>query len=295
MRDRFRSGYVALTGRPNAGKSTLLNAVLGYKVAIATPRRQTTRNRIAGIKTTEHAQIVLVDTPGFHPAQHRLGEHLLKTAKDTLREADLVAFVVAAGSDPAEDRDALSALKTSGKPAILVVNKTDTVSDRVTDDTVAAYSAVFPFRSVCRISALCGSGISEFLDEAGRSLPEGPKLYPDDQETDQTERSIAAEMIREKVIANTSEEVPHAAAVEVTGWSEKKPGIVSISATIYVERDGQKGIIIGNKGARLKKIGSEARREIEALLQTKVFLELWVKVSRDWRNDRRMLREMGYH
>ena len=294
MDETFRSGFIALIGRPNVGKSTLLNAVLGQKIAIVADRQQTTRNRILGIKTFEHAQMVFVDTPGIHIPRHALGASMVKAAREALREIDLIVFVTDADNKRDEDGPILSMLKDSKKPVVFVLNKADKKSLSEITEILHAYSSLFPFVALLSISALKGKGVSLLLERLHEFLPAGPKYYDEETVTDQYERFMASEIIREKIIKNTSEEVPHAAAVEILTWKEKKKGLVSISAAIYVEREGQKGIIIGKKGAMLKTIGRQARVDIEALLGARVFLELWVKVKRGWRDDNRMLRELGY-
>jgi GTPase len=294
MDEAFRSGFIALIGRPNVGKSTLLNAILGQKIAIVADRQQTTRNRIQGIKTFEHAQMVFVDTPGIHIPRHALGASMVKAAQEALREIDVIAFVTDAENKRDEDASVVGMLQDIKKPVVFVLNKADRKSPSEITEILQAYSSLFPFAAFLSISAQKGKGVSLLLEKLGEFLPAGPKYYDEEMVTDQYERFMAAEIIREKIIKNTSEEVPHAAAVEILSWKENKKGLVSISAAIYVEREGQKGIIIGKKGEMLKTIGRQARMDIEALLDSRVFLELWVKVKRGWRDNKHMLRELGY-
>lgn len=295
---KFRSGYVSLTGKPNVGKSTLLNTILGEKVAIVTSKPQTTRNRIIGIKTLPDAQIIFMDTPGIHKPIHKLGEMMVRIAKNTLMEVDLILFMV----EPEEPRGSseyiIELLKRLRKSVFLLINKVDVVKKPLLLPIIDTYSKLYPFKEIIPVSALTGEGVDDLLKDIVGYLPEGPKYYPDDIITDQIERFMVSETIREKVIHQTEEEVPYSVAVEVVEWEERqtKNGeeMVFIRANIYVERDSQKGIIIGSGGARLKSIGSNARIEIERLLGTKVFLELWVKTKRDWRYDERSLKELGF-
>lgn len=295
---RFRSGYVSLTGKPNVGKSTLLNTILGEKVAIVTSKPQTTRNRITGIKTLIDAQIIFMDTPGIHKPMHKLGKIMVKTAKNVVREVDLILFMVEPEELQASDEYIIELLKGLEKPVFLLINKVDVVKKPLLLPIIDTYSKLYLFKEIIPISALTGEGVDDLLKSIVGYLLEGPKYYPDDIITDQIERFMVSEIIREKIIAETEEEVPYSVAVEVIEWEEvlTKAGeeMVSIRANIYVERDSQKGIIIGAGGGRLKTIGTSARIDIERLLGTKVFLELWVKTKRDWRYDERVLRELGF-
>ncbi|MGO9954000.1 MAG: GTPase Era [Dissulfurispiraceae bacterium] len=292
--DTFRSGYVSIIGRPNVGKSTLLNTILGEKVAIVTPKPQTTRNRITGIKTLPHAQIVFIDTPGIHKPRQRLGEEMNRLAYESLAEVDIVLFMVEPEAPGSGDLFVLERIKQFYKPVYLLINKVDTVKKSEILPVIDAYSKLYPFREIIPLSALKTNGIDLLITTLERYLPEGPKLYPDDIVTDQMERFMVSEIIREKIIETTKEEVPYAVAVEVEEWSEREDGVVFIRANIYIEREGQKGIIIGKHGSRLRSIGMKARQDIEGLLRTRVFLELWVKIKKDWRSDERTLRELGY-
>ncbi|MBF0505502.1 MAG: GTPase Era [Nitrospirae bacterium] len=292
--EKFRSGYVSLTGRPNVGKSTLLNTILGEKISIVTPKPQTTRNRLVGIKTLHDAQIIFIDTPGIHRPKHKLGELIVAEARKAAAEVDIILFMVEPELPGPGDKHIVAMLDDLHKPVFLVINKVDTRKKPQLLPVIDAYSGLYPFREIIPVSALKGDGIDLLLDNIVQYLPEGPKYYPDDIMTDQIERFMAAERVREKVMQQTEEEIPHSAATEVVQWSERKDGVVFIAVNIYVERKGQKGIIIGKDGARLKAIGTAARIEIEQLLGAKVFLELWVKIKKDWRSDSRFLSELGF-
>ena len=296
---KFRSGYVSLIGRPNVGKSTLLNTILGEKVAIVTPKPQTTRNRLVGVKTLTDAQIVFIDTPGIHKPQHRLGELMVREARESAREVDLILFMTEPGEPGGGDKFIIDILDGLKKDAFLLINKADTVKKPELLPVIDAYSRLYPFREIIPVSALKGDGIGILLKSIVDRLPEGPKYYPDEIVTDQIERFMASEIIREKVMQQTEEEIPYSVAVEVTRWEERAQGegkgAVFISANIYVERDGQRGIIIGKGGSKLKAIGTGARIGIEGLLGTRVFLELWVKVKKGWRSNEKFLRELGFH
>jgi GTP-binding protein Era len=292
--EKFRSGYVSLVGRPNVGKSTLLNTILGEKVAIVTPKPQTTRNRINGIKTLPHAQIIFIDTPGIHKPRQRLGEVMNRAAFEALEEVDIVLFMVEPEAPRSGDLFVIERIKLVDKPVFLLINKLDTVKKNEILPVIDAYSKLYPFKEIIPLSALKTNGIDVLLETVVKYIPEGPKLYPDDIVTDQVERFMAEEIIREKIMETTQEEVPYSSAVEIEQWQVRDDGVVFIQANIYIERDGQKGIIIGNKGARLKSIGTKARQDIEGLLGTRVFLELWVKIKKDWRSDERALRELGF-
>lgn len=291
----FRSGFVSLIGRPNAGKSTLLNAILGEKIAIISDKPQTTRNRILGIKNLPQGQIVFLDTPGIHHSRSRLNQSMVKTALATYNEVDVIAFLIEA-NDPENDENdlILKTLEKTEKPIFLLINKIDLVEKEKILPIIDRFSKLRPYAQIIPVSALQGDGLGLLLDELLKVLPEGPQLFPEEMITDLPERFLAGEMIREKVFRLTRQEIPYSSAVVVDEFKEKEDkNLVVIKATIQVERESQKGIIIGEKGRMLKEIGSLARQEIESLLGTKVFLELWVKVEKDWREDPRALRRLG--
>ncbi|MBV8828256.1 MAG: GTPase Era [Acidobacteriaceae bacterium] len=280
-----RAGFVAIAGRPNAGKSTLLNALVGEKLAITAHQPQTTRTSIQGVLTTSEAQIIFVDTPGIHKSDTYFNQRMMDTVRTALDARDLVLYVADASRPvTTEDEHALAALP-KGVNAILVLNKTDRVDDkRLLLPLIARYSELHSFAETIPVSALKRDGTSELRQLIVRYLPQGPQLYPEDYLTDQPMRFMAAELIREKILRAARQEVPHAVAVLIDEW-EEIPNLTRISATIYVERQGQKVILVGGKGAMLKKIGIEARQEIERLLERKVFLSLFVKVQPKWRED----------
>ncbi len=292
----FRSGFVSIIGRPNVGKSTLLNRILGEKIVITSDKPQTTRNRIQGIHNVPDAQIVFIDTPGIHQARSRLNKYMVDVAVSSIREVDLILFLVEANQKPGEqEQEIIDVLAGATAPVFLVINKVDLTEKGAVLERIAAYNNLFPFREIVPVSAGTGDGVEYLVELVRKALPEGPVYFPDDILTDVPERFIAAEIIREKVFRLTRDEIPYATAVEVDSFKEREDGgLVSIAATITVERDSQKGIVIGKKGAMLKKIGSASRVEIEKLLNTKVFLELFVRVRKDWSEDERMLKELGY-
>jgi GTP-binding protein Era len=295
MSKTFKSGFVSIVGRPNVGKSTLLNQVVGQKVAIMSDKPQTTRNKIHGVYTTEHSQIVFLDTPGIHKPQSKLGDYMLKVTESTFREVDAVLFLV----DVVEgigggDRYIIEQLKKVETPVILVLNKIDQVHPEALLPIIATYKDLHSFVQIVPISAINGNNVSALLEQINQYLPEGPQYYPSDQVTDHPEQFVCAELIREKILHLTREEVPHSIAVAIEDMRVENNGVVRISAVIFVERDSQKGIIIGKKGALLKEIGRRARHDIEALLGSKIFLELWVKVKKDWRNQERVLKDLGF-
>ena len=290
----FHSGYVSIIGKPNVGKSTLLNAILGEKIAIVTPKPQTTRNKIVGIKSYPNAQIIFLDTPGIHSPRHRLGETMVRTALEALREVDIVLCMVEPSDLKKDDATVIGLLQKVKVPVFLLINKIDTVKKSSILKRIDYLNNIFTFSETIPISALKNEGIDLVIQKKCDYLPIGPKFYPEDIITDQLERFMTSEIIREKIMSMTKEELPYSVAVEISKWNERDDGLVSISCNIYVERDGQKAIIIGKQGAMLKSIGSAARHDIEKLLNTKVFLEMWVKVKKNWRNDYQLLKELGY-
>ncbi|CAA7603468.1 GTPase Era [era] [Acididesulfobacillus acetoxydans] len=290
----FHSGFVTVIGRPNAGKSTLLNHLLGQKVLIMSEKPQTTRNRIQCIVTEESGQIVFLDTPGIHKPKHKLGEYMLGAAKESLTDADIILYMVDAAVEYGGGEEyVLGLIRGTHTPCILALNKVDLLKRERLMQQVRKYSALMDFLAVVPVSALTGENTDELLRVILDALPPGPKYYPEDEVTDQPERFIIAELIREKVLQLTRDEVPHSIAVMVDEIEEKQ-SLTKIRATIMVERDSQKGIIIGQGGRLLKEIGSLARRDVEILLDGKVFLELWVKVKKDWRNRPDTLSRLGY-
>ena len=290
----YKSGFVAVIGRPNVGKSTLINKIIGQKVAITSDKPQTTRSRIQCILTTDDAQIIFLDTPGIHKPKFKLGEYMLKAAEGTLKEVDAIFFVIDATEKfGGGEKYILERLSATTKPVILVVNKVDLMEREKILPIIAEYSARRNFAAVVPISAALGTNVDALIDEAKKFLPEGVQYYPADMITDQPERLIIAELIREKILHATQDEVPHSIAVDVEEFTERDNGTIFIRATIYVERDSQKGILIGKGGAMLKNVGAAARPEIEMLLGAKIFLDLWVKVKRDWRNSIGALQSFG--
>jgi GTP-binding protein Era len=292
--NEFRSGFVSIIGRPNVGKSTLLNTILGEKVAIVTSKPQTTRNRILGIKTLPDTQIIFIDTPGIHKPRHRLGEIMVKTTMEALQEVDIILFMVEPHKPSGSDKVSMELLKKVQSPVFLLINKIDIIKKTELLPIIDNYKEMYQFHEIIPLSALKQDGIHLLIKKICEYLPYGPRYYPDDIHTDLLERFMVSEIIREKVMEMTEEEVPHAVAVEITDWLEREDGLISISSNIYVEREGQKGIIIGKRGAMLKSIETAARIDIEQLLNTKVFLELWVKVKKDWRDKKGVLTELGY-
>lgn len=291
----FKSGFVSIIGRPNVGKSTLLNAILGEKIAIVSPKPQTTRNRIRGIKNVEDAQIIFLDTPGIHYAKGYLNEFMVKEAISAIQDVDVIVYIVEASKTLGKDDSLIiDNLRRIKSPAILGINKTDITRKENILPLIAEYSKLYTFKEIIPISAIRGEGIEALLKIVAKLLPEGPKYFPEDILTDLPERFIVAEIVREKIFKLTRQEIPYSTAVVIDSFKEN-PKIVSISATINVERDSQKGIIIGKGGKMLKEIGTLARIDIEKLLGAKVYLELFVKVEKDWTKDKKLLKEFGYH
>ena len=292
----FRSGFISIIGPPNVGKSTLLNRILGTKIAITSNRPQTTRNRILGVKNLENAQLIFFDTPGIYPPKSLFGKHMVDTALTSCKDVDLILLMVEANhSITEEDHYALEFLLKSPFPVILVINKVDRVKKEILLPLIDAYSHLFKFSQIIPISALSGDGIDRLVGEILALLPKGPQYFPEDMITDQPERFIASEIIRETVIRNTYQEIPYSVAVSIDQFKEKADrNLIVIRATIHVEKPSQKGIIIGKKGAALKKIGSDARKEIENFLGAKVYLECWVHVEKNWTKSQTALRKLGY-
>lgn len=290
-----KSGFVAIVGRPNVGKSTLLNRVVGQKIAIMSDKAQTTRNKIQGVYTTDDAQLIFIDTPGIHKPKHRLGDFMVETAYSALREVDVTLFMISADQKRGKGDDfIIERLRQSQTPVFLVINKIDKVHP---DDLLAIiedYSSQMDFAEIVPISATEGNNFETLMKLLIDEMPEGPQYFPEDQITDHPEYFIVSELVREKVLLLTRDEVPHSVAVVVDSMKRDHNDKVHIQATIIVERDSQKGIIIGKGGKMLKQIGTKARLDIEHLLDDKVFLELWVKVQKDWRDKQTFLTDYGY-
>ncbi len=291
----FRSGFVSIIGKPNVGKSTLLNTLVGQKISIVTSRPQTTRNRILGIKNLQDTQIIFVDTPGIHKPTYRLGEILVREAVAATREVDIIFFLINPERPDEADLSIIETLRSAGKKTFLVINKIDLIPRGHLLPLIEEFSIMYPFDEILPISALKATGIDDLLRTAIGYLPEGPQYYPIDMVSDQLERFMISEVVREKIMYHMRHEIPHTVATEVTDWKEKKNGSVVIHANIYIEKDSQKGIIIGKRGSMLKTIGTEARKEIEDLLNTRVHLQLFVKVKKNWRQNATALRELGFH
>lgn len=296
MSENFKSGFVAIIGRPNVGKSTLMNQLIGQKIAITSKKPQTTRNRIQTVYTSERGQIVFLDTPGIHKAKNKLGEYMVNVAERTLQEADIVLWLVEPDTFiGAGERHIAEQLKNTKLPVILVINKVDTVSREEVLIFIDAYRKFYEFDEIIPVSALRGLNTEDVIDTIFKYLPYGPQFYDEDTVTDQPMRQIVAEIIREKALHALNEEIPHGIAVSIDSMKERTGGkITDIDATIVCERDSHKGIIIGKQGAMLKKIGTNARYEIEHLIEQKVNLKLWVKVKKDWRDSDLLMKHYGY-
>ncbi|PTI05803.1 GTPase Era [Staphylococcus warneri] len=290
-----KSGFVSIIGRPNVGKSTFVNRVIGHKIAIMSDKAQTTRNKIQGVMTRDDAQIIFIDTPGIHKPKHKLGDYMMKVATNTLSEIDAIMFMVNVNEDIGRgDEYIMDMLKDLKTPVFLVLNKIDLVHTDALMPKIEKYQEYMNFTEIVPISALEGLNVDHFIDVLKSYLPEGPKYYPDDQISDHPEQFVVGEIIREKILHLTSEEIPHAIGVNVDRMIKEDEDRVRIEATIYVERDSQKGIVIGKGGKKLKEVGKRARHDIEMLLGSKVYLELWVKVQKDWRNKVNFIRQIGY-
>ena len=291
-----KAAMITICGRPNVGKSTLTNALVGEKVAIVSPKPQTTRNRITAIVERGDTQFVLLDTPGIHKPRTRLGDYMVSVVKESVADVDCVVMMIEPIALVGPQEEALlQRLRETQCPAILVINKIDTVEKSLLLEVIALYSAAYDFDSVIPISAKTGDGLDDLLGELEKYAVEGPHFFPDDMITDQPERQICAELVREKLLKCLDKEIPHGTAVEITRFSEREDGIVEIDATIFCEKDSHKGIIIGKRGSMLKKIGELARADMESFLGTKVFLQTWVKVKENWRDSMAQLRNFGYN
>ncbi|PFR26110.1 GTPase Era [Bacillus cereus] len=294
-RKGYKSGFVSIIGRPNVGKSTFLNRIIGQKIAIMSDKPQTTRNKIQGVYTENDSQVIFIDTPGIHKPKHKLGDFMVKMAQTTLKEVDIVLFMVNAAEGFGRGEEfIIEKLKETKQPVFLVINKIDQVHPEQLLELIDQYRKLHEFAEIVPISALDGNNVEALIGTIKKYLPEGPQYYPDNQVTDHPERFIIAELIREKVLHLTREEVPHSVAVVIDAIQKREGGAVYVNATIIVERPSQKGIIIGKQGKMLKEVGKRARFDIEALLGSKVFLEVWVKVQKDWRNKMSQLRDLGF-
>lgn len=290
-----KSGFVSIIGRPNVGKSTFMNRVIGHKIAIMSDKAQTTRNKIQGVMTRNDAQIIFLDTPGIHKPKHKLGDYMMRVAKNTLSEIDAIMFMVNVNEEIGRgDEYIMEMLKNVKTPVFLVLNKIDLVHPDALMPRIEQYQKYMDFTEIVPISALEGLNVDHFIDVLKTYLPEGPKYYPDDQISDHPEQFVVSEIIREKILHLTNEEIPHAIGVNVDRMIKENDERVRVEATIFVERDSQKGIVIGKGGKKLKEVGKRARHDIEMLLGSKVYLELWVKVQKDWRNKVNFIRQMGY-
>ncbi|QPC46919.1 GTPase Era [Mangrovibacillus cuniculi] len=290
-----KSGFISIIGRPNVGKSTFLNRVIGQKIAIMSDKPQTTRNKVQGVYTDDRAQMIFIDTPGIHKPKHKLGDFMMKVATNTLREVDLILFMVNVTEGFGKGEEfILEQLEGVQTPVFLVLNKIDQVHPDQLLPIIQDYQSRYDFAELIPISALEGNNVETLLEVLYKYLPEGPQFYPADQVTDHPERFIVSELIREKALHLTREEIPHSLAVVIEKMERQEENRVHVMATIIVERDSQKGIIIGKRGAMLKEVGKRARQDIEALLGSKVYLELWVKVQKDWRNKSLHLRDFGF-
>lgn len=293
----FKAGFIAIIGPPNVGKSTLLNRMIGQKISITSQKPQTTRNRIQGIVNRPDAQLVFIDTPGIHKASSLLNTRIVDTALSVMGDVDVILLMVDASSPDAESETLLKkALQHQNRPVILALNKIDMVSRPTLLGMIGEWSAGYPFHAVVPVSARTGEQVNALLDELVKMLPEGKAFFPEENLTDVSVRFLAGEIVREKIFRQTGEEIPYAVAVSIDLFKEdeKKPGLTRIHATIHVERDSQKGIVIGKQGSKLKRIGEDARKEIETLLGSRVFLKLYVRVEKNWSRDVRSMTKFGY-
>ncbi len=290
-----KTAMITICGRPNVGKSTLTNALAGEKIAIVSNKPQTTRNRITAVCQRGETQFVFLDTPGFHKPRTRLGDYMVNVVRQSVADVDAVVLVVepVASLGP-QERELIASIKAANCPAVLAINKLDTVEPEKLLAVIALYSEAYAFNAIVPISAKTGDGVEELLKELDKFAVESPALFPEGVTTDQPEKQVCAELIREKLLLNLEREVPHGTAVEITRFSERDDGIIDLEATIYCEKASHKGIIIGKHGAMLKKIGEDARKDIEEFMGTKVFLQTWVKVKEKWRDSNSLLRNFGY-
>ena len=291
-----KSGMIAIVGRPNVGKSTLTNALVGEKIAIVTNKPQTTRNRICAVVDRNECQFVFMDTPGLHKARTKLGDYMVKVVRESVADVDAVCLIV----EPiphvgGPEEELIARIKALNVPAVLIINKIDTVEKEALLAVMAAYAEAHTFQAILPISAKNGEGVEEVLDVLARFLPEGPRLFPEDMVTDQPERQVCAEIIRENLLLCLDKEIPHGTAVELIRFAEReRDGVIEIDATIYCEKDSHKGIIIGKGGAMLKKISTLARQDIERFMGAKVYLQTWVKVKENWRDNLNLIHNFGY-
>ena len=290
-----KTAMITICGRPNVGKSTLTNALVGEKVAIVSPRPQTTRNRITAIVNRGDTQLILMDTPGFHKPRTKLGDYMVNVVRESVADVDCIIMMVEPVASVGKQEEALLAqLRTSACPAVLVINKIDTVEKPHLLEVMAVYAAAYDFKAVIPVSAKTGDGLEELMTEIETYAKEGPHLFPEDMYTDQPERQICAELVREKLLLFLREEIPHGTAVEVTKFAEREDSVIEIDMTIYCEKAGHKAVIIGKKGEMIKKISSAARTDMERFLGGKVFLQTWVKVKENWRDSPFQLHHFGY-
>lgn len=296
MTNEFRSGFIAIVGRPNVGKSTFMNHVIGEKIAITSDKPQTTRNKIQGVLTEDDTQMVFIDTPGIHKPKHQLGDYMVKVAQNTFNEVDLILFMVNAYEGYGRgDQFIIDRLETINTPVFLVINKIDLMHPNDLLPLIDLYKDKLDFQEIVPISALKNDDVAHLLNVLKQYLPQGPKYYPDDMLTDHPEQFIISELIREKVLQLTEEEIPHSIAVFLEQMEKRRNDTAYIQAVIVTERPSQKGILIGKRGRMLKKVGQKARRDIEHLLGSHVYLDLWVKVQKGWRNKQMLLRELGFN
>jgi len=295
MNEIKKTAMITIAGRPNVGKSTLTNALVGEKIAIVSSKPQTTRNRIYGVVNRGDTQYIFLDTPGLHRARTRLGDYMVKVVRESVADVDAVCLMVEPiAKIGAPEQELIGQLKASGIPAVLVINKIDTVEKDVLLEVIALYAAAHSFDAIIPISAEEKDGLDILMEQLSRYAQEGPQLFPDGMTTDQPERQIVAEIVREKLLRNLDKEIPHGTAIEVTRFTERDNGIIDLDVTIYCEKASHKGIIIGKGGAMLKRISSHARQDIETFMGTKVYMETWVKVKENWRDNMNYIRSFGY-